>query len=257
MPGRQRDWYALLAAAHQARTGVGESVLQQATAGQHTPYRWLARAVSTQATQVLDIACGSGAMSRQLARPGRTVIGVDARPAELAAAAERSSGPWICADARQLPFPDDSFDAVTSALGLAVIHPTDRLIGEIARLLKPGGVLALMAPALWPQSASDLATITRLGARLGSRPRLPGVAHRAEIDAALAAHRLRRMEVRRERYRFRVASAEDAELIVHGLYLPPRGQARRDAAVRQLVHRIEHDGPVDIAIPLRRIVALK
>ena len=66
-----------LADFHRERAGVVEAVLSRALAGDHSPYRWLARAVSATATVVVDLACGSGPMSRELAQPGRTVIGLD------------------------------------------------------------------------------------------------------------------------------------------------------------------------------------
>ena len=89
------DWDSYLNVFHAERAGMAEDVLSRASNGYHTPYRWLARAVSARAEMVLDIACGSGAMSRELHRPGRTVIGVDISAAELALAQSRGPGPWV------------------------------------------------------------------------------------------------------------------------------------------------------------------
>ena len=72
--------------------GVAEAVLSRALAGDHSPYRWLARAVSADAKVVVDLACGSGPMSRELAQPGRTVIGLDLSEHELALAAGAGPG---------------------------------------------------------------------------------------------------------------------------------------------------------------------
>jgi len=89
------NWRQYLAEFHRDRAGIAEAVLSRALAGDHSPYRWLARAVSATATIVVDLACGSGPMSRELVRPGRTVVGLDLSEHELALAAGRGPGPWI------------------------------------------------------------------------------------------------------------------------------------------------------------------
>ncbi len=91
------DWRQYLADFHRERAGVVEAVLSRSFAGEHdhSPYRWLARAVSAGSQLVLDLACGSGPMSRELVQPGRTVVGLDLSADELALAAERGPGPWV------------------------------------------------------------------------------------------------------------------------------------------------------------------
>ena len=54
------DWRQYLADFHRDRAGVVEAVLSRSVGGDHTPYRWLARAVGGGARTVLDLACGSG-----------------------------------------------------------------------------------------------------------------------------------------------------------------------------------------------------
>ena len=71
------DWGAYLAAFHAATPGITEEVLSRTLSGGHTSYRWLACAVSPRAQVVVDLACGSGAMGRELALADRTVLGVD------------------------------------------------------------------------------------------------------------------------------------------------------------------------------------
>ena len=82
------DWGAYLAAFHAARPGITEEVLSRTLSGGHTSYRWLARAVSPRAQVVVDLACGSGAMGRELALADRTVLGVDLAESELRLADE-------------------------------------------------------------------------------------------------------------------------------------------------------------------------
>ena len=79
------DWRRYLAEFHRDRAGVVEAVLSRAVSQDHTPYRWLARAASPSARVVVDLACGSGPMSRELAQEGRTVIGLDLSADELGA----------------------------------------------------------------------------------------------------------------------------------------------------------------------------
>ena len=78
------NWPEYLAKFHSERAGVAEAVLSRAMSSDHTPYRWLARAVSADARTVVDLASGSGPMSRELARPGRTVVGLDLSEREIA-----------------------------------------------------------------------------------------------------------------------------------------------------------------------------
>ena len=188
------NWRNYLATFHSERAGVTEAVLSRALAGDHSPYRWLARAVSATATVVVDLACGSGPMSRELAQPGRTVIGLDLSDSELALAAERGPGPWVRGDALRLPFRDGSVDVVTSSLGLVVVTPLTQVLEEVARVLRPGGVLAGIAPALRPLGPRDLRVLTRLNGRLRAKPQFPGPVELTGFAKALTAQGMRAVE---------------------------------------------------------------
>jgi SAM-dependent methyltransferase len=251
------DWKLFLADFHRDRAGVTEAVLSRATAGDHSPYRWLGRAVSADARTILDLAAGSGPMSRELAQPGRTVVGVDLSEAELALAAERGPGPWVRADALRLPFRDGSVDVVTSSMGLIVVRPLEGLLAEITRVLRPGGVLAAIAPTVRPLGPLDLVTVSQISRRLHARPRFPGPVELAGFHKTLDAVGLTRVEDKRERYRFSVRSREDAELVMSALYLPSTRRSRVEAAVEYLEDRLQRSESVEIAIPMRRVVAIK
>ncbi|CAA9380434.1 MAG: hypothetical protein AVDCRST_MAG75-905 [uncultured Propionibacteriaceae bacterium] len=257
MSEEELNWKQYLADFHRERAGVAEAVLSRAFAGDHSPYRWLARAVSPDATVVLDVACGSGAMSRELAQPGRTVIGVDLSVEELALAAERGPGPWVRGDALALPFADASVNAVTSSMGLVVIQPLTDLLREVARVLKPGGVLAAIAPALRPLSPKDLRVLTRLTTRLRTKPQFPGPVELAGFTRTLDEHGLRRVEDARQKYHFTVHDRADAELMMSALYLPQTRWSRVEAAIEHLEDRVARKGPVQVTIPMRRVVAIK
>lgn len=251
------NWRQYLADFHRERAGVIEAVLSRSVGGDHTPYRWLARAVGGRATTVLDVACGSGPMSRELVEPGRTVIGLDLSAEELQLAAERGPGPWVRGDGLRLPFRDGTVDAVTSSLGLVVITPLDALMREITRVLRPGGVLAAMAPALRPLSPTDMRVLARINARLRTKPQFPGPVELAGFTKILDAYGMRRVEDQRERYRFRVGSRADAELVMSALYLPSTRWSRVESAIELLQDRVARSGSVDVTIPMRRVVAIK
>ena len=98
---------------------------------------------------VLEIGCGSGVHARLLAEAGARLTAIDLTPTAVEMTRRRLElhdldATVLEADAESLPFADASFDFVWS---WGVIHhsrDTDRVVAEIARVLRPGGRLALM-----------------------------------------------------------------------------------------------------------------
>ncbi|MHA6510963.1 class I SAM-dependent methyltransferase [Tessaracoccus sp. Z1128] len=235
--------------------GAIEDVLSRAYGGNHTPYEWLARSVSASAVTVLDLACGAGAMIDRLARPGRTVIGLDRSEAELVEGRRRGRGPLVLGHASYLPFADGSFDAVVSSLGIAVVSDRPRLLSEVARVLRPGGVFAALTPSLRPANTTDLRLVGRLAHILRVTPLLPGLTEFRARDALLTAG-LTKAEDKRAKYYVEVADRDDAEMLFAGL----RGatdRARTLAAVEFLAARAAESGPVRVPLPMRRLIAIK
>src|SRR5579884_792490 len=99
---------------------------------------------------VLDLCCGTGDMTFALRRHGNRrarILGVDFSHAMLQRAAQKSSETslrWIESDALHLPFPDASFDLVTSAFGFRNLADYDAGLREIVRVLKPGGECGIL-----------------------------------------------------------------------------------------------------------------
>lgn len=102
--------------------------------------------------RVIDLCCGTGAVTRCLAKavPRGEVVGVDFSEGMLKPARERAPSPkggkvrYICSDVLRVPLPDHSFDAVTIAYGPRNIVDLPALWQEMVRLVRPGGqVLSL------------------------------------------------------------------------------------------------------------------
>lgn len=250
------DWPAFLADFHSTRPGAVEGVISRLQSGGHTPYRWLARAVSKGNGVVLDIACGSGAMTRELVDSGRPVVGLDLSGAELAEAARRGEGRWLQADALRLPLADESVDAVISCMGFSVIRPVEVLVDEAVRVLRPGGVLAVIAPSVRPMSGADLRIAAVLYAALRMRP-MPGRRATRGLAALFTDRGLTKVDSGRECYRYPVQNREDAQRFIESLYQPEQRQGRREAAVDLLAKRAAKYGTCHIPVPMRRLVAVK
>jgi len=109
---------------------------------------FIARLPIAAGSKVLDVACGTGNSALPLARLGAIVTGVDIAPNLLVQARERAAAENLSiqfdeGDAEQLPYEDASFDAVTTMFG-AMFAPRPELVAaEFARVLKPGGLLAM------------------------------------------------------------------------------------------------------------------
>jgi ubiquinone/menaquinone biosynthesis C-methylase UbiE len=99
---------------------------------------------------LLDVPCGFGRHSVPLARADYRVVGVDRSESLLAEARLRAGGErWpklVWADYRELPFTDESFDAALNlftSLGYLGDEQDTKVLGEIRRVLRPGGRLVV------------------------------------------------------------------------------------------------------------------
>lgn len=111
--------------------------------------RWRKRSVRqlalTRGSTVLDLACGTGDYCRELQRAGMRVVGADLSFGMLAAA--RTDAPLVQADILRLPVPDARVDGVTCGFALRNLVELPAFFGELARVLRPGGRIALLEVA--------------------------------------------------------------------------------------------------------------
>jgi SAM-dependent methyltransferase len=98
----------------------------------------------------LDVGSGTGALAERLAERGAQVTGVDLAPRLVETAVRRASERGLdvrydVGDAETLPYPDESFDGVASAVGVVFTGNQERAAGEMARVCRLGGRIGLTA----------------------------------------------------------------------------------------------------------------
>jgi demethylmenaquinone methyltransferase / 2-methoxy-6-polyprenyl-1,4-benzoquinol methylase len=99
-------------------------------------------------SRVLDLACGTGDLCRELATAGLAPVGVDLSFGMLAAA--RTTAPLVQGDALRLPVRDRSCDGVTCGFALRNLVSLPPFLAQLARVLRPGGRIALLEVATPP-----------------------------------------------------------------------------------------------------------
>lgn len=141
---------------------VGDSVDDPATAG------LLGLVGDIRNLRVLDLACGHGRVSRELARRGGRVLGIDLSKELIDRAMQTEQDHplgirYLCADATSLEaLRDFTFDTVACNYGLSDIDDLDGVLTTVQRVLRPGGVFVFSilhpcfpgsgpdAPSSWP-----------------------------------------------------------------------------------------------------------
>ena len=126
---------------------------------------WL---VSRARGRVLEIAVGTG-INLPLYSAEVSITGLDLSPAMLRIARRRAAElgrevRFVVGDAQKLPFDDGSFDSVVTALALCSVPDPARAIGEMRRVLAPGGHLLLLdhIRSSWPPVAAGQWLVERL-----------------------------------------------------------------------------------------------
>jgi len=109
-------------------------------------------------SRVFDLACGTGDLCREIERAGHLAYGFDFSFGMLANA--RTDAPVVQADILRLPIDDATADGVTCGFALRNVVSLPELFAEVARVLRPGGAVALL------ETSSPDNRVLRLGHRL-------------------------------------------------------------------------------------------
>ncbi|MGH9137846.1 MAG: ubiquinone/menaquinone biosynthesis methyltransferase [Acidimicrobiales bacterium] len=161
--------------------------------------RWRRRAVRSLALAprsiVVDLACGTGDLCRELSKQGGRAVGADVSLGMLRNA--RTDAPLVQADALRLPLPDASVDGATCGFALRNFTDLAGFVDELGRVVRPGGRIALLEVAeppnrllRWGHALYFGRIVPRIGGLLSDRDAyryLPqSVAYLPEAEALLA-----------------------------------------------------------------------
>ncbi len=94
-------------------------------------------------SRVLDVAAGTGSITRLMESRGLDVLSVD-QSREMTQLAKRRGAAAVLATAERLPFADGTFDGVTFGYLLRYVDDVSRCLGELVRIVRPGGVVGMV-----------------------------------------------------------------------------------------------------------------
>lgn len=121
--------------------------------------------------RVLDLGCGTGALAREASRrvgDGGEVVGLDPNPGMLAVAAGHPEPvTWRSGVAEDVPFADDRFDRFVSQFAWMFLDDPARAAAEAARVLAPGGTLAIATWGALEQTPGYAAMVQLLAEHVG------------------------------------------------------------------------------------------
>jgi SAM-dependent methyltransferase len=159
---------------------------------------------------LLDLGCGAGRHAFEAFRRGARVVALDYSAAELkdvlgllvameaageAGLVSGGLGAAVNGDATRLPFPDGAFDRIIAAEVLEHIPADEAAIGELARVLRPGGTMAVTVPAwlaervCWAITEEFHAPFVEGGhVRIYTEPGLRAALRRAGLEPGAAHH---------------------------------------------------------------------
>lgn len=207
------------------------------------------------AERVLDVACGTGAVTRLLAEqvgPAGKVTGLDITPGMLAAA--RLAAPsqrieWLEGSAVKMPLPDGTFDAVVCQQGLQFFPDKPAALSEMRRVLKRGGRLALSCWRSVEHTPGYLVLEQALARRVGpEKAALPpfSLGDAGAIRGLVVGAGFREVKLRAEAKMMRFRSAEHlVRAVVGGApammgALTGQGEGVLDAIIAEVTEATKH-----------------
>ncbi len=149
---------------------------------------WLVRLLPPGAARVLDAGCGTGGFLRSPAVRGHgwQLAGVDVSPLAVSLARERSGAEIHEGSVTALPFPDASFDGITTGDVLYHVEDVGLALREFARCVRPGGVVIANEPAYrWLWSYHDDAVESK---HRFTRPELVALFRAAGLEVVFASY---------------------------------------------------------------------
>ncbi|HSJ74087.1 MAG TPA: class I SAM-dependent methyltransferase [Miltoncostaeaceae bacterium] len=224
-------------------------------------------------SRVLDVAGGTGNTALAAARNGCRVVSLDYVPALLDRARERAAAEGlelelVEGDAQALPFPDASFDAVVSVVGVMFAPDQRRVADEMLRVSRPGGTIAL---ASWTPEGFIGGLFRTVGAHVpppaGLAP--PPLWGDEDHVRALLGDGVSELRARRRVYTFRFDAPERFTEFFREHYGPtvaafaalePAGREALAADITALARRFDRlggDGPVAIEAEYLEVVAVR
>ena len=213
--------------------------------------------------RVLDVATGSGNAAIAAARNGCEVTGVDYVPellerARARAAAEGLAVTFAEADAEDLPYPDGEFDAVTSSVGVMFAPDQERAAAELARVCRPGGMIAMVN---WTPTGFTGGLLRTVGKHVPPPPgvRPPTLWGTEERLRELLGDAVSDLRVTRREFVLRFQSVEDFTRFYLDKYGPTHkafaalddhGREALRADIVELVHSYDRLGDDDTAVAI-------
>jgi len=162
--------------------------------------------------KVLDVATGGGNTAISAARRNCEVTGLDYVPelisyAKKRAEVEQMDIAFDVGDAENLPYPDASFDAILSTVGVMFAPNQEKAAGEMLRVCKPGGVISL---ANWTPDGFVGAMLRTLGKHVPPPPGVkpPPLWGTEERLLELLGDEIFSLDAKRRAYTFRYLSAK-------------------------------------------------
>ena len=182
----ESHWTPELTALHEEEAGSDHPI---DCASRELAVRSLKVFVATKTPVILDVGCSSGYVLREIRRalPNAALIGSDYLLPPLVQLAEGMADlPVLQFDLRRCPLPDNCVDAVTALNVLEHIDQDEKALGQIQRILKPGGVAHIEVPA--GPELFDIYDEHLMHHRRYRLPELAAIAERAGFEIRRRTH---------------------------------------------------------------------